>query len=72
MENPVEHQDDARILWEVADLAEGNDPREQERQQHPRAEMTQIKALLRRNLLVRLKRVGSLGHSPGRQQRVLL
>lgn len=63
MESSSEHQGDGRTTWEgqeAAVAAEEDDPREQERQQHPRAEITQIKALLRRNLLVRLKRVCSL------------
>lgn len=63
MESSSEHQGDGRTPWEgqeAAVAAEEDDPREQERQQHPRAEITQIKALLRRNLLVRLKRVCSL------------
>ena len=73
MKSSSEHQGDGRTPWEgqeAAVAAEEDDPREQERQQHPRAEITQIKALLRRNLLVRLKRVcsvsplrPSLGHA---------
>lgn len=47
---------------EQEDVAE-EDPRERERQQHPEAEITQILALLRRNVLVRMRRVGSLGPS---------
>lgn len=74
MESSVEHQGNGRTAWEgqEADVAaEEEDPREQERQQHPRAEITQIKALLRRNLLVRLEEgwltcclSPSLGHVP--------
>eukprot|EP00752_Nemacystus_decipiens_P003898 g3578.t3 len=55
MESSIEHQDDERTPWEgrEAALVAQDDPRERERQQHPRAEITQIKALLKRNLLER-------------------
>lgn len=56
MEDTFGHQGDGggRTQQEEVVAEEEEDPREQQRQQHPRAEITQIKALLRRNLLVRV------------------